>query len=511
MKDTIINGKYRILDQLAPGTLITENVSTGSGWVLKEIRKEHSEALSVFGYIRHPSLPRMVDRLTYEGIDYAVFEYIKGKSLYDLCVENGGTIDQITACRIMSDIAGAIHFLHSNEPCPVLHLDIKPSNIVVQDDMRACLIDFGSMFILHNSEIAEDVSIMSTKSFAPYEVISGQRPSSEADIYMIGMTLFRAVTGISGSLMPDSNERSVSDKITPKLLSVIRKCTMYLPEDRYRNALELITELNEVVSVTELTQASERASVNSKGKVICVWGNPLFASELAYCLAVSGTETLLIDADLLAPGADRLIKLSKSGASSDSSLASRCSLGNLMSEFAQGVFGTDSIDRLSDKTGVKKLRCICGDYRTEDYDHYSTDGMAAIIRYSYSLFDAVIIACSKFIYDEFSCVSFIYSNHILIPVTANYLSFREYMKYIDFLSARKQISKEKVMFIGFEHRNDEDLSIGTCQELCCGRFAGTVSFSSRRRMLTGSSKIYTEYMEPKIRRQYNSIIRKINI
>ncbi len=511
MSKELIDGRYRIIDIVRKDTYVCENISTGVKWILKKIGKDKLDAVNSLGYIRHPALPRLVENIIREQHVYAVFEYINGSTLSDICLRHNGKIDHMSACKYMRDIAEAVHFLHTNEPYPILHLDIKPSNIVIQDDGKACLIDFGSMMISNTQTASQDPLLTTTCSYAPLELLNGSAPSAASDIYMIGMTLLRSMTGVDNTDVPDTQDPHLNELIPSQLISMISRCLMFSPQDRYASAVEIVHELNEIISGEHFDQISENISVSGKGKVICIWGNAHFASELAWIMSESGSDTLLIDADLLAPAVDKLAGIKDRSGRRNVSSSSKCSLSLIMNEYDAGRLNPDRIRDLSDATSSDRLRCLCGDYRMEDYDHYSTEGLASIIRKAVRDHDYVRVACSKFIYDEFTCISFICADRIMIPITAGHLGFREFMKYVDFLAARKQIRKDKVCYIGFEYRSDEDLGTGTCQELCQGKYSGTVSFSSRRRMLSGSARPYVLHIEQKIKRQYLRLIDKLDM
>ncbi|MDD2393104.1 MAG: protein kinase [Eubacteriales bacterium] len=504
-----ISGRYKVLSEVTPGTMLCENITTGVKWVLKKFPVKDREMINTLGFIRHPGLPRLVENIVTDDGILAVFEYIQGKTLQELCDHSGGKIDCIRACRYMKEIACALEFLHSNEPDPILHLDIKPANVIIQENDHACLIDFGSMNIDYSNNTANSPDIRTTISYAPMELLHGRPLSPSTDIYFIGVTLFELVVGTDNDFKTMITDKVSVRSVPAQLMSIIHKCTMHLPEDRYQKTSALVNDLDAFINEYEVCSlASTNMKINN-AKIISVWGNAQFAAELAWNISSEYGNTLLVDADLLSPGIDKLIDIRKSKTENKFYSESRSVLGILMDEFSSGNLRGDSIDRISYGANKGKLKCICGDYRTEDYEHYSTEGLAAIIKASSSHFDHVIIACSKFIYDEFTCMAFICSHVVLIPLIANHINFREFMKYVEFLSARKQLDSDKAIYIGFEYRPDEDLGQGTCQEICDGKFGGVISFSSRRRMLAGTNKYYVENIEQKIKRQYAAILRKL--
>ena len=182
-----------------------------------------------------------------------------------------------------------------------------------------------------------------------------------------------------------------------------------------------------------------------------------------------------------------------------------------MEEFSGKRLTPDIIKENSLRTIRENLNAICGNYRTEDYEYYNTRGYAEIITKSSEIFDFIIISCNKFIYDEFTCVSLIKSEIIFVPIIANNIFFREFNKYIHFMSGRKQLQNKSIKFAGFDYSSSEDFSLGICEEMCDSRFAGVISSSSKRRMSLGSEKYYTSMIENKIEKQYLGLLKSSGI
>lgn len=556
---TVIDNRYKVITQLGEETYLAENIRTKVKWVLKTMPGIGDETAGILRVIRHPSLPRIFEYICIDDKNYYVLEYIEGTTLRELCNKRGGRLDFRSASEYMGAIAGVVHFLHTHTGKPILHLDIKPGNIVVSSSGTPCLIDFGCMRVIDsrnesNNKIETDGEIFNplnfgTPGYAPPELVSGKMPEKASDIFMIGATLLRIITGINDAAPVNTPLRELTSFMPASVAKIIGRCIMNTPSDRYASACELAADLGNIVNgainyeegfIPESTRLSlkdkhstENCDDNENGvycdiapakpgvvskrqnkaekKIICVWGNSGFACELSYILAASDKKVLLIDADLLSPSVDLLADIRKAEKNDAGRQAGNCSLGDLMEEYARNRLTCDSISVYADRTGAADLHCICGKYRMEDYEYYSTEGLANIIRTASQCNDFVIVACNKFIYDEFTCVSLICCDLAIIPLAANNLSFREFSRYVKFLSGRKQINADRLAYVGFEYQPHEDFSAGTCDQLCESRFAGVISYSPRRRMLAGSDKSYAANMEAKIEKQYQTIIKNLKI
>jgi serine/threonine-protein kinase len=136
----------------------------------------------------HPHIVRISD-LFQEGDTYClVMDFIRGESLWHL-VGGRGALSETEAVEYIRQIGSALSVVHQNK---LLHLDVTPRNIMVRNNGKAVLIDFG---------IAADMSPPSTLSrtfgtpaFAPYELRKGKRHST-VDIYCLAASLYYAVTG----------------------------------------------------------------------------------------------------------------------------------------------------------------------------------------------------------------------------------------------------------------------------------------------------------------------------
>ncbi len=553
-----IDDRYIVQQQLGENTYIVVNISSGVKWILKALPLlTTNETVQFLQRIRHPSLPRIFETFKIEADTYYLLEYIEGSTLLDLCKKNGGKLPCLNACEYMAKLSRTLYFLHSQNRIALLHLDIKPSNIIISKNNLPCLIDYGTLQPLKKQEqdqdddscqkkiINPDSLIYGTPGYTPPEIIQGRVPTEQSDIFMVGMTLMRLITGQEPDPSLQLDWKSWISMMPTIVAKTIQKCIMNNPEDRYGNASELACDLeaacnnslcyemfpNKEHSITATFKDSalngeynleNPLSENNTGKhkekirnvqnrVLCVWNNASFAAELSSVLAKIGKKVLIIDADLLSPGIDLLLDIKDSFNKKDRVLLGNSSLADLMEEFAKKRLSNETIRMCARKTSMETLSCLCGDYRMEDYEYYSTEGLVEIIKTASTGFDYVVVSCGKFIFDEFTCVSQICADRIFVPIIANSIQFREFNRYIHFLAGRKQLEREKILFVAYDYMGNEDLSFGTCDELCNGAFIGAVSYSTKRRMMQGTKKPYINAMESKIEKQYLGIIKKAAI
>lgn len=542
-----IDDKYFVQEQVGNDTFIVVNISSGIKWVLKHLPLLTStQTIKLLQIIRHPSLPRIFETYIIDDRQYFLLEYIEGITLLELCEKKGGKLSYFDACEYMACVSRTINFLHS-QSSTILHLDIKPNNIVLSNNNLPCLIDYGTARNMQSNDTDDkdfSYEIYGTPGYAPLELLQGKIPDEKCDIFMIGMTLIRIITGNEPNPNLQLDTKSLTSMMPASVAKIILRCIMNNPQDRYSNAGELAYDLEVACNTTlsydtfanrefspisilndkdmkaEYKLDSDNKDIkineyhgkrkNANNRIFCVWDNCQFAAEISSALANQKKKVLLIDADLLTPGIDLLVDIKEVIPSVNRNVIGNSTLADLMEEYSKKRLSNESIRMFAQKTSIDNLSCLCGNYRMEDYEYYSTDGLVEIIKTASLGYDYVVISCGKFIYDEFTCVSLICADMVFIPITANTIKFREFNRYINFLIGRKQLEREKIAFIGFDYQSNEDLSFGTCDELCQGAFAGIISYSQKRRMMQGAKKPYVSAMESKIEKQYLRIIKNIS-
>lgn len=140
----------------------------------------------------HHRIPKVIRTWTAEKADGVVElkiaqEYIPGKNLSEW-IESGRRFDEDQITLVGEHLLNILTYLHELNP-PVLHRDIKTTNVILNDDNEVSLVDFGSI----TSPQSEGETIVGTYGYMPPEQLEG-RPSAASDIYALGMTLITLAT-----------------------------------------------------------------------------------------------------------------------------------------------------------------------------------------------------------------------------------------------------------------------------------------------------------------------------
>jgi serine/threonine protein kinase len=146
----------------------------------------------------HPNIPEIYDYFSDTSGNYLVMKYIEGRSLKDVLDQGEGKIPWREAVRYAVDVCDALYYMHTLAGEPVMHRDLKPANILLGDDGRVWLVDFG-LAKAKPVEGADELGVTQAAGsigYTPFEQWLGEaRPPS--DIYALGVTLHHLVTGLN--------------------------------------------------------------------------------------------------------------------------------------------------------------------------------------------------------------------------------------------------------------------------------------------------------------------------
>lgn len=200
----------------------------------------------VLKQLDHPQIPKyrdyfsIDDRILWFGL---VQDYIPGSSLKDLLTQ-GRKFSENDVRKIATDVLSILVYLHELSPA-VLHRDIKPSNLILSEDKRIYLVDFGAVQDRAINERAT-FTVIGTYGYAPMEQFGG-RAVAASDLYALGATLIHLLTGTAPADLPQRKMRIQFNNlvsISPHLVSWIETLTEPDIEDRFSTARQALEALN---------------------------------------------------------------------------------------------------------------------------------------------------------------------------------------------------------------------------------------------------------------------------
>ncbi|HET7586159.1 MAG TPA: serine/threonine-protein kinase [Gemmatimonadaceae bacterium] len=220
---------------------------------------------SIAARLRHPNIVRILAVGREEQAVYFVMDYLPHGLTQRL--ETAGTLPEPALVRLGMDVAAALAFAHREG---VVHRDVKTDNILFDPHGNAIVADFGIARAVsgYTNETGTNMVVGTPQYFAP-EQARGQALDGRADIYALGVTLFRAATGVLPFEGDDWYEvarrqieelppapRSINATLSPRIEQVLLTCLEKDPARRYQSADALRDELSQLHA--EETVSSER-------------------------------------------------------------------------------------------------------------------------------------------------------------------------------------------------------------------------------------------------------------
>lgn len=187
--------------------------------------------------LNHPSIPKIFDFFTYKERSYLVEEYVIGKDLEAILHGRQDFIPEEQIIGWAIELCDVLQFLHNHKPEPIIFRDMKPSNIMINQQNRVVLVDFGIAKVFTTGQKG---TMIGTEGYSPPEQYRGEA-TPLADIYALGATLHHALTNRDPRLEPPFtfNERPirrVNPGVSSELEAVVNTALQYNPEDRFKTA-----------------------------------------------------------------------------------------------------------------------------------------------------------------------------------------------------------------------------------------------------------------------------------
>ncbi len=259
-------GPYKIVEYIGQGGMATifkaHQTSLDRFVALKVIHpalKEDQAFLnrlnreaSIIAKLNHPNIVTVYDYSHFEGVPFLVLRFIDGKTLKAILQQQKLSTQQIL--KIIRPVADALAYAHSRG---VLHRDVKPSNILIDNEGHVYLTDFGLARITHSSEStsSQDMMIGSPHYLSP-EQAKSEPVDARTDIYSLGILLYEMFTGQVpfsaetpyGTILAQINNpppapRLLNSKIPAAVEQVLLKALAKDPKQRYPSVREMMRAL----------------------------------------------------------------------------------------------------------------------------------------------------------------------------------------------------------------------------------------------------------------------------
>lgn len=178
--------------EISPGVLVAiKRLSVGR---FQGVQQFHAE-IKTLGRMRHPNLVTLIGFHVSETEMFLVYNYLPGGNLENFIQDRSNrSVDWRMLHKIALDIARALAYLHDQCVPRVLHRDVKPSNILLDNDYNAYLSDFGLARLLGTSETHATTGVAGTFGYVAPEYAMTCRVSDKADVYSYGVVLLELIS-----------------------------------------------------------------------------------------------------------------------------------------------------------------------------------------------------------------------------------------------------------------------------------------------------------------------------
>uniref|UniRef100_A0A1D1Z1P4 non-specific serine/threonine protein kinase n=1 Tax=Anthurium amnicola TaxID=1678845 RepID=A0A1D1Z1P4_9ARAE len=178
--------------EVVPGLLVAiKRLSIGR---IQGVQQFHAE-IKTLGRCRHPNLVTLIGYHVSESEMFLIYNYLPGGNLEKFIRERSKrSVDWRMLLKISLDVARALAYLHDHCVPRILHRDVKPSNILLDNEFNAYLSDFGLARLLGNSETHATTGVAGTFGYVAPEYAMTCRVSDKADVYSYGVVLLELLS-----------------------------------------------------------------------------------------------------------------------------------------------------------------------------------------------------------------------------------------------------------------------------------------------------------------------------
>lgn len=275
----LLNNKYRVESILGSGAqgcvYVCTNIELGNQWAVKHFNGSLNEK-EILVKLNHVSLPKIADLFEDKRGTFIIESLIEGKSLDELLKE-GEIFQEKDVINWMIQLCEALHYIHNKN---ILHMDIKPKNVLITEDSKAVLIDFG---IAIYKEDNEDYKVFGySPVFSSPEQENGiNKVDERTDLYAIGATFYYLFTKNSPKIKIDI--KNFSPFLSDEFASIIHRCLETNIENRFYSANDL--------KVTLLNLQNKNTRINKN--------TTIHIGVIGTCVGVGVTHTSLLFAKVL--------------------------------------------------------------------------------------------------------------------------------------------------------------------------------------------------------------------
>jgi eukaryotic-like serine/threonine-protein kinase len=286
MIGTVLSGRYRLEAKLGSGGMSTVYLSRDETLdrpvAVKVMHREMSEQEDQLQRFRqearavaklsHPNVVSVIDAGEDGGHPYIVFEYVKGETLKQR-IGRVGALDTQEAIAYAIEVARGLGVAHGRN---MVHRDIKPQNVLIDEEGRAKLTDFGISRQLEQAGVTATGRVLGTTDYVAPEQAMGHGVDPRSDVYSLGVVLYEMLVGQVpfhadsqvGVAMKHVNEELPDvqrrrPEASAAVALVVERATAKDPAERYQTVGEMIDDLETALEVEAARAGSTTGEATS--------------------------------------------------------------------------------------------------------------------------------------------------------------------------------------------------------------------------------------------------------
>jgi serine/threonine-protein kinase len=287
-------GKYRILGRMGEGAMgvvyraldpvlnrpVAIKVMSDALARDSDLRGRFLREAQSAGSLQHPNVITIYDFGEVDGHPFIAMEFVEGADLHEI-LQTNSRLSLVEKVDVLIDVLNGLSYAHKHG---IVHRDVKPANIRIDEEGRARIMDFGIAH-LNSSSMTRPGMMVGTPAYMSPEQITGSSISASTDIFSMGAVMYELFTGIQAfhgetlqsvmykivsapapelKLPPGTLTRDQTANISRMLNSIVARALAKEPSERFENALRMAAALSDVrVCVLESREAVSSTSLRA--------------------------------------------------------------------------------------------------------------------------------------------------------------------------------------------------------------------------------------------------------
>ncbi|MES2522948.1 MAG: serine/threonine-protein kinase [Gemmatimonadota bacterium] len=247
-----------------------------------ETRERFLREARMAAQLSHPNIVPVHRADDIGGFAFFAMGYVDGDTLADR-IRDRGALPPAEVIRVLREVAWALAYAHARG---IVHRDVKPENILIERSTgRAIVTDFGIARADFHPSLTQDGHVLGTVHYMSPEQSSGETVDGRSDLYALGCVGFLALSGrlpfegtspqailIAHATKQPPLLRDISSALPPALASVIDRCLLKAPDDRWATGEELADALGKAMGALEsFERESQSSAIMSSDEAMAVW------------------------------------------------------------------------------------------------------------------------------------------------------------------------------------------------------------------------------------------------